>query len=146
MFTAPGLIPYSIIVPFWSDGAMKTRWISVPNDGTPYAPGEQVTFNPTGEWSFPNGTVFVKHFELPVDDTDPTIMRRLETRFIVRDANGAVYGATYKWREDYTDADLLPVRLVSALVAMLRERRHRFATGRSPRRALGAPGTRGEGR
>src|SRR5678809_1051572 len=25
-----GLIPYELIVPFWSDGADKARWISVP--------------------------------------------------------------------------------------------------------------------
>jgi hypothetical protein len=25
------LIPYDIIVPFWSDGATKTRWVSVPD-------------------------------------------------------------------------------------------------------------------
>src|SRR3954453_16455771 len=25
-----GLIPYDLIVPFWSDGATKTRWVSVP--------------------------------------------------------------------------------------------------------------------
>src|SRR5271170_4901608 len=49
------LIPYDVIVPFWSDGAEKLRWISVP-DG-------KIKFAPTGEWIFPRGTVFVKTFE-----------------------------------------------------------------------------------
>ena len=40
-----GLIPYDLIVPFWSDGATKKRWIAVP-DG-------KIKFAPTGEWVFP---------------------------------------------------------------------------------------------
>jgi uncharacterized repeat protein (TIGR03806 family) len=95
----PKLIPYELIVPFWSDGANKFRWISLPK-GT-------IQFTPDGEWAFPNGTVFVKQFDLPTDETNPTIKRRLETRLLVRDGNGGVYGVTYKWRADNGDADLL---------------------------------------
>lgn len=102
-----GLIPYGLNAPFWSDGAAKRRWIAVPNDGAPYSPGEQVTFAPTGEWAFPAGTVLVKHFELPIDESNPALVRRLETRFIVRDSAGGVYGVTYRWRPDQSDADLL---------------------------------------
>lgn len=105
---APGLVPYDVNSPLWSDGAAKRRWIAVPNDGAPYGPEETIGFSRTGHWTFPAGTVFVKHFELPVDDTDPTIVRRLETRFLVRDADGGAYGITYKWRADGSDADLLP--------------------------------------
>jgi len=93
------LIPYDLILAFWSDGASKSRWISVP-------PGK-IKFSPTDEWSFPDGTVFVKHFELAIDETRPDIKRRLETRLLVRDRNGGVYGVTYKWRADNSDADLL---------------------------------------
>ncbi len=117
MFTASGLIPYNIIVPFWSDGAVKTRWFSVPNNGAPYTPGEQIGFAPTGEWGFPAGTVFVKHFDLDTDLSDTNgPKRRLETRFIVRDQNAAVYGVTYKWRTDNSDADLLTNSLSEAIV------------------------------
>jgi hypothetical protein len=28
---APGVIPYAINAPFWSDGATKDRWIAVPD-------------------------------------------------------------------------------------------------------------------
>jgi len=42
----------------------------------------------------------VKHFELPVDHTNPTVRKRLETRFLVHASNGSYYGLTYKWRAD----------------------------------------------
>jgi uncharacterized repeat protein (TIGR03806 family) len=107
MGTASGLIPYDVNMPLWSDGAVKRRWIAVPNDGTPYGASEQINFTPTGEWMFPQGTVFVKHFEIGTDDRNPSIKKRLETRLLVRDTSGAVYGVTYKWRADNSDADLL---------------------------------------
>src|SRR5579859_549144 len=69
---AGGLIPYDIIVPFWSDGAAKSRWVAVP-DG-------KIKYSPSGDWIFPRGTVFVKTFELPTDASDPAVKRRLETR------------------------------------------------------------------
>jgi len=96
---ADGLIPYDLVVSFWSDGASKLRWISVPK--------EPIGFAPTGEWTFPAGLVLVKTFELPVDAANPAARRRLETRLLVRDSNGGVYGVDYKWRPDNSDADLL---------------------------------------
>jgi uncharacterized repeat protein (TIGR03806 family) len=96
----PNLIAYTVNSPLWSDGAHKQRWMALPTNTF-------VHFAPTGEWTFPKGAVFVKHFDLPIDDTDPAALRRLETRFLVRDTNGAVYGITYKWRPNYLEADLV---------------------------------------
>jgi uncharacterized repeat protein (TIGR03806 family) len=92
------LIPYDLIVAFWSDGAEKSRWIAVPSG--------KIAFSRTGEWHFPRGTVFVKNFDLP-DGANPTRKRRLETRLLVCDSAGGVYGVVYKWRADGSDADLL---------------------------------------
>lgn len=98
-----GLIPYDLIIPFWSDGAVKDRWVSLP--------AGKIQFAPTGEWVFPRGTVFVKTFELATNETTPDVRRRLETRLIVCDLEGTVYGVTYKWRPDNSDADLLATNL-----------------------------------
>jgi uncharacterized repeat protein (TIGR03806 family) len=93
-----GLIPYDINVAFWSDGAEKSRWIAVPG---------QIVFSSAGEWRFPPGTVFVKNFDLDLDAANPGAKRRLETRLLVCDSTGGVYGVVYKWRPDGSDADLL---------------------------------------
>jgi uncharacterized repeat protein (TIGR03806 family) len=93
------LIPYELVVAFWSDGADKSRWIALPNG--------KIAFSANGEWRFPPGTVFVKNFDLPTDAANASAKRRLETRLLVRDSAGGVYGAVYKWRADGSDADLL---------------------------------------
>lgn len=93
---APGLVAYYLNVPFWSDGAAKRRWIAVPD-------GKTIRFSPTEEWSFPVGTVLVKHFERRRDgDAVP-----LETRILVCDGRGGVRGASYRWRHDGSDADIV---------------------------------------
>ncbi len=107
---AASLIPYDLNVAFWSDGASKSRWVAVPSNG------QKIGFAPAGEWTFPNGTVFVKHFELATDETQPASRRRLETRLLVRNSTGSVYGVTYKWRADGSDADLLATNLTEAIL------------------------------
>jgi len=105
---AGGLIPYVPNTPLWSDGAVKSRYTAVPNTGGVITPAEQINFLPTNYWTFPAGTVFVKNFDLVVDQTNTnTPLLRLETRLLVRDINGAVYGVTYKWLPDNSDAQLL---------------------------------------
>jgi uncharacterized repeat protein (TIGR03806 family) len=99
LIPSEGLLPYDLVVAFWSDGASKSRWAAVP--------AGKIKFSPTGEWTFPKGTVFVKTFELSTDAADPGSKRRLETRLLVLDSAGGVYGAVYKWRLDNSDADLL---------------------------------------
>ncbi len=57
--------------------------------------------------------MFVKNFELP--SADATASRRVETRFLTRDAAGGAYGVTYRWREDNSDADRLTNSLVETI-------------------------------
>lgn len=96
----PGIVPYDLNVPFWSDNALKTRWFSVPNTNL------ALNFSPNGNWSSPTGSVWIKHFELELTNGVPASRRRLETRFIVRNTDG-VYGVTYRWTTPPTNALLV---------------------------------------
>jgi uncharacterized repeat protein (TIGR03806 family) len=106
MIPTNGVIAYQPIMPLWSDGAVKSRWMSVPYNGGAITPDQQITFAPTGTWTFPSGTIFVKLFSLVTNQITGAQMR-LETRLLVRDTNGAVYGVTYQWNPSNTDAILL---------------------------------------
>jgi uncharacterized repeat protein (TIGR03806 family) len=95
---APGVIPYVMSTPLWSDGAKKARWMIVPTDSK-----QQIDVTADGSWTFPVGTVFIKHFELEQADGKK---HRLETRFLVHGQDERYYGVTYRWRPDNSDADL----------------------------------------
>ncbi|MBS0660527.1 MAG: PQQ-dependent sugar dehydrogenase [Verrucomicrobia bacterium] len=120
----PGIVAYEPNVSFWSDHATKKRWFSVPNVN------DKVTFTPTGAWSTPNGSVFIKHFDIAT----PTGNRRLETRFIVRTSSG-IYGATYKWNAAGTDADLVPDEGASETLQVLVNNTTQTQTWTYPSRA-----------
>ncbi|MEY2429122.1 MAG: hypothetical protein QOJ40_2007, partial [Verrucomicrobiota bacterium] len=91
---ARAMIPYTVNMPLWSDGALKYRWLFVPK--------ATITFSGTN-WIFPEGSVLVKHFELNTGSG----IRRLETRFVVVGPVGKIYAITYKWKTDNSDAYLL---------------------------------------
>ena len=101
----PGVIPYQVNSPFWSDGAEKQRYIGIPDGGT-------IPFKASGSWEFPEGTVLVKTFSLPVDDGSQVAvlkpqLRRVETRLMTKQ-DGEWFGYSYRWNEDQTDAELIP--------------------------------------
>ena len=103
---AAGLIPYTVNSPLWSDGSTKKRWIAIPNDGAFDSASEQVVFDPDDFWSFPAGTVMIKHFELPLDANNPSSTARLETRFFIHNGSNTPYGITYRWNPGGTEAYL----------------------------------------
>ncbi|MEO0732759.1 MAG: PQQ-dependent sugar dehydrogenase [Bacteroidota bacterium] len=102
---AEGIFPYAVNAPLWSDRALKRRWMAVPNDGQFDQADEQIIFRMQDSWQFPEGTVFIKHFELPGPVHDQPI--KLETRFFVIAKDKSAYGLTYKWNEEQTEAFLL---------------------------------------
>ena len=75
------MIPYAPNEPQWKDNAVSSWLMAMPNNGGPITPGAQIQFQPTNAWTFPAGSVFVKNFDLVVNETNPAVpVRRLETR------------------------------------------------------------------
>jgi glucose/arabinose dehydrogenase len=105
---APGVLPYAVNSPLWSDGTHKVRFLALPattdSEGRPTPQPIDVT-NSNG-WSFPNGTVFVKSFAIDALDGDPSARRWIETRFMLKEG-GKWAGYSYEWNDDQTDAELV---------------------------------------
>ncbi|OQD43090.1 hypothetical protein BUL40_08350 [Croceivirga radicis] len=101
-----GLIPFKLIDDFWSDGASKRRWMAIPNNGNHDTANEQIQFSELGAWSFPTGSVLIKHFDYPVNENNPQITQKMETRFSVKGEDGSFYFYTYRWNEAGTEAYL----------------------------------------
>jgi uncharacterized repeat protein (TIGR03806 family) len=96
-----GIVAYDVNVPFWSDNARKMRWFAVPETA------KTLGFSMSGNWTFPPGSVWIKHFDLELTNGVPESARRLETRLLVRTTTG-VYGVSYRWDDSLTNATLAP--------------------------------------
>jgi uncharacterized repeat protein (TIGR03806 family) len=86
---ASGLIPYAPNAPFFSDDAVKTRWLALPD-------GQRIVVDANNDFDFPNGSVLVKNF-----DIGTTLV---ETRLFMRHNDGNWAGYTYEWNAGGTDA------------------------------------------
>lgn len=96
---APGVTPYDLATPLFSDYALKSRYVFVP-------PGAQARYVSPDVLDFPVGTVLVKTFAFPADLRRPgDSVRMLETRLLVRKADGWSANA-YVWDADGRDAHL----------------------------------------
>ena len=101
----PGLIPYQVNSPLWSDGAVKERFIGIPGR-------QSIEFKVGGSWDFPDGTVLVKTFSLPMHRSQEGVsglpkLKRVETRLMTRQ-QGEWFGYSYRWNENQSDAILVP--------------------------------------
>lgn len=96
---APGVVPYAINSPLFSDHANKHRFIRLPEGG-------EITLEADGTWTFPEGTLIVKTFGFLTDERDPSLGEQLiETRLLSRE-DGEWVPYVYLWNEAETDADL----------------------------------------
>lgn len=80
--------------PLWTDGALKRRWIALPE-------GAAIDAGDVDAWDFPIGTRLWKEFAFE---------RPIETRYMERLADGSWRFATYLWTSDGSDALLAPER------------------------------------
>jgi len=96
----PGLIPFDILTPLFSDYAQKDRFIYLPD-------GAKLTYQEHGAFDLPVGSALVKSFSYPADFREPTKNRRLlETRLLIHTPDEGWVGAAYVWNADYSDATL----------------------------------------
>jgi uncharacterized repeat protein (TIGR03806 family) len=89
---APGLVPYDVNAPFWSDGADKRRYLALPDDAT-------IAVGKDGDFDLPVGSVLRKDFTLGG--------KRIETRLFMRHQDGDWAGYSYAWDDAETDATLV---------------------------------------
>jgi len=98
--TNQGIIPYEPSAKLWSDGALKERYIALANL-------DQMGYRASGGWDFPENSVVIKNFILPMDERDPiNTAKRIETRLLYRKSN-QWHGFSYEWNDGETDAQLL---------------------------------------
>ena len=90
--SSTGMIPYDINAAFWSDGAVKQRWLALPD-------AESITINANGDFQLPTGSVLRKDFYL-----DNKIV---ETRLLAHHTDGDWAGYSYEWDAGGLDATLL---------------------------------------
>lgn len=87
----PSLLEYKPSTEFWSDGAEKTRWFSLPA-------GQKIDTTNMNDWVFPVGTKVFKQFKI----NGKLIETRLFQKFDDEWKN-----TTYRWAADESDAQRL---------------------------------------
>lgn len=111
----PGVIPYSVNSPLWSDGAFKQRYIAIPaeeknkpdaKDAAKDNKPVRISAGMSGSWGFPEKTVLVKSFGFEFEDGKPESRRWIETRFLTKQ-QGEWVGYSYRWNDEQTDAVLV---------------------------------------
>jgi len=93
---------YELNTALYSDGALKFRYVYIPQ-------GSQARYSADGVFEFPVGTVLVKTFAFAADMRTPTAnVRFIETRLLIRRADGWV-AYPYVWNAAQTEARYSPI-------------------------------------
>ncbi|MEZ4443811.1 MAG: PQQ-dependent sugar dehydrogenase [Polyangiaceae bacterium] len=91
----PGVIPFEVNAPLWSDGSLKDRYFEIPTDAA-------ISIDDEGNLELPVGAVVIKHFGYAVEGANKPV----ETRMLIRRSHGWE-AHSYRWNDAGTDADLL---------------------------------------
>jgi uncharacterized repeat protein (TIGR03806 family) len=94
------MIPYDVNISFWSDGAIKGRFLAIPD-------GETIGVEENGHLDLPIGSVLLKQFMVR--------QKLVETRLLVRHQDGGWAGYSYEWDEFQGDATLLAAGKVKSV-------------------------------
>jgi hypothetical protein len=86
---APDVQAYQPGATMWADGADSSRWIWLP-------PGQKIDTTDVNNWIFPVGTKLWQEFRL--------LGRRIETRFLWKEASSLWFRSTFAWAEDQSAA------------------------------------------
>jgi hypothetical protein len=102
---APGLIPYDVNSALWSDGALKRRFIILPEGGT-------MGFTDNFNWKLPVGAILVKEFLIEREPGNSATIFPMETRFLIKRCESGLCrsaweGYSYQWNDAGTEATLL---------------------------------------
>ncbi|HWM88153.1 MAG TPA: Ig-like domain-containing protein [Kofleriaceae bacterium] len=102
---AAQLVPFAVNSPLWSDGALKRRYLLVPD-------GEVLGATAQGAWQVPVGSILIKEFWLESAGEDPPRRFPVETRLMVKrceegDCPAPWEGYGYQWNPEGTEALLL---------------------------------------
>ncbi|MEP7367278.1 MAG: PQQ-dependent sugar dehydrogenase [Acidobacteriota bacterium] len=103
---APGVMPYSINAPFWSDGASKERFFALPGDA-------KIAFEEGKPWNWDDGGITVKSFALELETGNPKSKRYIETRIMLKQDDQWL-GYSYRWNDEQTDAFLVEAKGLDA--------------------------------
>jgi uncharacterized repeat protein (TIGR03806 family) len=88
---APGVVPYDLNTPLFSDYAIKVRGVWLP-------PGRHATYDPTLAFTFPKGTILTKSFGFADDmrKANP-VVAWVETRLLINTGSDGWETYTYIW-------------------------------------------------
>jgi uncharacterized repeat protein (TIGR03806 family) len=97
----PGVLPYDLNTPLFSDDAVKVRTVWMP-------PGTSAKYDPDLTMDFPDGTLISKSFGMRDDlrKANPVI-HWVETRILMK-VNGTWQGYAYAWDSEQREATLDP--------------------------------------
>lgn len=105
---AAGVVPYSVAIEPWMDGATAERLLALPGES-------QLGMADNGKIAFPPGAVLAKTVLLPIASTGESHTRRMETQ-ILHFEEGTWRPYAYVWNDEQTDAELAPNEGLDRLV------------------------------